>query len=148
MADIRGTKSSPTLRFYLRMLMLVMANNFLQLFFGWGRWAWSRTCDRALVRARADLRNLSVFVNRVALRVLLAVGWCSPTSDARYASYSRVPRGGRHDRGHPGRALVAASAICIGSSSGMGRAAVPLHVWCPTRWKGHADLGPDPRATM
>ena len=30
--------------FTFAMLMLVMANNFLQLFFGWKPWAWCRTC--------------------------------------------------------------------------------------------------------
>ena len=30
--------------FTFSMLMLVMANNFLQLFFGWKRWVWCRTC--------------------------------------------------------------------------------------------------------
>ena len=30
--------------FTFSMLMLVMANNFLQLFFGWKPWAWSLTC--------------------------------------------------------------------------------------------------------
>jgi len=30
--------------FTFSMLMLVMSNNFMQLFFGWKPWAWCRTC--------------------------------------------------------------------------------------------------------
>jgi len=33
--------------FTFSMLMLVMADNFLQLFFGWEAWAWSRTSSSA-----------------------------------------------------------------------------------------------------
>jgi len=53
--------------FTFSMLMLVMSNNFMQLFFGWERWAWSPTCDRVLVYAPERVfANFKAFVvNRV-----------------------------------------------------------------------------------
>ncbi len=46
MADDPGYKRffSYIALFTFSMLMLVMANNFLQLFFGWERWVWFRIC--------------------------------------------------------------------------------------------------------
>jgi len=63
--------------FTFSMMMLVMANNFLQLFFGWEAVAWCVPADRLLVHASHGIyANLKAFlVNRVGdFGFLLGVG--------------------------------------------------------------------------
>ena len=131
--------------FTFAMLMLVMANNFLQLFFGWeavglvsylliGFW---------YTRPTAIYANLKAFlVNRVGdfgflLAVALVLAYFG-TLD--YASvFSRAPAAAQTAIDViPGAPWLLLSAICIGLFIGaMGKSAqFPLHVWLPDSMEG------------
>jgi NADH-quinone oxidoreductase subunit L len=131
--------------FTFSMLMLVMANNFLQLFFGWeavglvsylliGFW---------YTRPTAIYANLKAFlVNRVGdfgflLAVALVLAYFG-TLD--YASvFSRAPAAAQETiEVIPGAPWMLLSAICIGLFIGaMGKSAqFPLHVWLPDSMEG------------
>jgi NADH-quinone oxidoreductase subunit L len=131
--------------FTFSMLMLVMANNFLQLFFGWeavglvsylliGFW---------YTRPTAIYANLKAFlVNRVGdfgflLAVALVLAYFG-TLD--YASvFARAPAAASATiEVVPGAPWLLLSAICIGLFVGaMGKSAqFPLHVWLPDSMEG------------
>jgi NADH-quinone oxidoreductase subunit L len=131
--------------FTFAMLMLVMANNFLQLFFGWeavglvsylliGFW---------YTRPTAIYANLKAFlVNRVGdfgflLAVALVLAYFG-TLD--YASvFSRAPAAAQTTiEVIPGAPWLLLSVICIGLFIGaMGKSAqFPLHVWLPDSMEG------------
>ncbi|HKW36681.1 MAG TPA: NADH-quinone oxidoreductase subunit L [Burkholderiales bacterium] len=131
--------------FTFSMLMLVMANNFLQLFFGWeavglvsylliGFW---------YTRPSAIYANLKAFlVNRVGdFGFLLAVALVlSYFGTLDYASvFSRAPSmAGTTIELVPRAPGLLLSAICIGLFVGaMGKSAqFPLHVWLPDSMEG------------
>src|SRR5881392_109353 len=131
--------------FTFSMLMLVMANNFLQLFFGWeavglvsylliGFW---------YTRPSAIYANLKAFlVNRVGdFGFLLAVALVLATfGTLDYAAvFSRAPAmAGATIEVIPGAPWLLVSAICIGLFIGaMGKSAqFPLHVWLPDSMEG------------
>jgi NADH-quinone oxidoreductase subunit L len=131
--------------FTFSMLMLVMANNFLQLFFGWeavglvsylliGFW---------YTRPTAIYANLKAFlVNRVGdFGFLLAVALVlAHFGTLDYASvFSRAPAAARTTiELIPGLHWLLLSAICIGLFIGaMGKSAqFPLHVWLPDSMEG------------
>src|SRR6266403_1984724 len=131
--------------FTFSMLMLVMSNNFLQLFFGWeavglvsylliGFW---------YTRPSAIYANLKAFlVNRVGdfgflLAVALVLAYFG-TLD--YASvFARAPAAASATiEVIPGAPWLLLSAICIGLFVGaMGKSAqFPLHVWLPDSMEG------------
>ena len=128
--------------FTFSMLMLVMSNNFLQLFFGWeavglvsylliGFW---------YTRPTAIFANLKAFlVNRVGdfgflLGIGLIVAYC------RHARLRRgVRQGGKLAKlGFPGIDWMLITVICICLFIGaMGKSAqFPLHVWLPDSMEG------------
>src|SRR5882672_9353402 len=131
--------------FTFSMLMLVMANNFLQLFFGWeavglvsylliGFW---------YTRPSAIYASLKAFlVNRVGdfgfLHAIALVLAYFGTLD--YAAvFSRAPSmAGATIEVIPGAPWLLLSAICIGLFIGaMGKSAqFPLHVWLPDSMEG------------
>ncbi len=131
--------------FTFSMLMLVMANNFLQLFFGWeavglvsylliGFW---------YTRPSAIYANLKAFlVNRVGdfgflLGVALVLAYFGTLDYA--AVFSRAPAmAGATIAVVPGAPWLLVSAICIGLFVGaMGKSAqFPLHVWLPDSMEG------------
>jgi len=131
--------------FTFSMLMLVMANNFLQLFFGWeavglvsylliGFW---------YTRPTAIYANLKAFlVNRVGdFGFLLAVALVlAHFGTLDYASvFSRAPAMARTTvELIPGAHWLLLSVICIGLFVGaMGKSAqFPLHVWLPDSMEG------------
>ncbi len=131
--------------FTFSMLMLVMSNNFLQLFFGWeavglvsylliGFW---------FTRPTAIYANLKAFlVNRVGdFGFLLGIGLIFAyfgTLD--YAAvFSNAPRIGLTEiEIIPGVGCMLVTAICVGLFVGaMGKSAqFPLHVWLPDSMEG------------
>ena len=131
--------------FTFSMLMLVMANNFLQLFFGWeavglvsylliGFW---------YTRPSAIYANLKAFlVNRVGdfgflLAVALVLAHFGTLDYA--AVFSRAPLvAGATIEVIPGVPWLLLSVICIGLFVGaMGKSAqFPLHVWLPDSMEG------------
>jgi NADH-quinone oxidoreductase subunit L len=131
--------------FTFSMLMLVMANNFLQLFFGWeavglvsylliGFW---------YTRPSAIYANLKAFlVNRVGdfgflLGVALVLAYFGTLDYA--AVFSQAPlMAQRTIEVIPGAPWLLVSAICIGLFVGaMGKSAqFPLHVWLPDSMEG------------
>ncbi len=131
--------------FTFSMLMLVMANNFLQLFFGWeavglvsylliGFW---------YTRPSAIYANLKAFlVNRVGdfgflLAIALVLAYFGTLDYA--AVFSRAPAmAGVTIEPIPGSPWLLLSAICIGLFVGaMGKSAqFPLHVWLPDSMEG------------
>ncbi len=131
--------------FTFSMLMLVMANNFLQLFFGWeavglvsylliGFW---------YTRPSAIYANLKAFlVNRVGdfgflLAIALVLAYFGTLDYA--AVFSRAPAmAGTAFEVIPGAPWLLLSAICIGLFIGaMGKSAqFPLHVWLPDSMEG------------
>jgi NADH-quinone oxidoreductase subunit L len=131
--------------FTFAMLMLVMANNFLQLFFGWeavglvsylliGFW---------YTRPSAIYANLKAFlVNRVGdFGFLLGVGLVLASfGTLDYAEvFSRAPSlAGAMIEAVPGWPWLLVTAICIGLFVGaMGKSAqFPLHVWLPDSMEG------------
>jgi NADH-quinone oxidoreductase subunit L len=131
--------------FTFSMLMLVMANNFLQLFFGWeavglvsylliGFW---------YTRPSAIYANLKAFlVNRVGdFGFLLAVALVlAHFGTLDYASvFAQAPAAASIEiEAIPGAPWLLLSAICIGLFVGaMGKSAqFPLHVWLPDSMEG------------
>ena len=131
--------------FTFSMLMLVMSNNFLQLFFGWeavglvsylliGFW---------YTRPTAIFANLKAFiVNRVGDFgfVLGIAGVVFLTGTLHYADvFARAPEIAGHSfEILPGVAWPAITVICICLFVGaMGKSAqVPLHVWLPDSMEG------------
>jgi len=131
--------------FTFSMLMLVMANNFLQLFFGWeavglvsylliGFW---------YTRPSAIYANLKAFlVNRVGdfgflLAVALVLAHFGTLDYA--AVFSRAPAAAAETiEVIPGAPWLLLSTICIGLFIGaMGKSAqFPLHVWLPDSMEG------------
>ena len=131
--------------FTFSMLMLVMANNFLQLFFGWeavgvvsylliGFW---------YTRPSAIYANLKAFlVNRVGdfgflLAIALVLAYFGTLDYA--AVFSRAPSmAGSTIEVVPGMPWLLLTAICIGLFVGaMGKSAqFPLHVWLPDSMEG------------
>jgi len=131
--------------FTFSMLMLVMANNFLQLFFGWeavgvvsylliGFW---------YTRPSAIYANLKAFlVNRVGdfgflIGVALVLVYFGTLDYA--AVFSQAPlMAQRTIEVIPGMPWLLVSAICIGLFVGaMGKSAqFPLHVWLPDSMEG------------
>jgi len=131
--------------FTFSMLMLVIANNFLQLFFGWeamglmsylliGFW---------YTRPSAIYANLKAFlVNRVGdfgflLAIALVLAYFGTLDYA--AVFSRAPSmAGATIEAIPGAPWLLLSAICIGLFVGaMGKSAqFPLHVWLPDSMEG------------
>jgi len=131
--------------FTFSMLMLVMANNFLQLFFGWeavglvsylliGFW---------YTRPSAIYANLKAFiVNRVGdfgflLAIALVLAHFGTLDYA--AVFSRAPAvAGVAIEIFPGAPWLLVSVICIGLFVGaMGKSAqFPLHVWLPDSMEG------------
>ena len=134
-----------TALFTFSMLMLVMANNFLQLFFGWeavglvsylliGFW---------YTRPSAIYANLKAFlVNRVGdfgflIGVALVLTYFGTLDYA--AVFSRAPAMAQATiEVIPGAPWLLVSAICIGLFVGaMGKSAqFPLHVWLPDSMEG------------
>src|SRR6266487_4411029 len=134
-----------TALFTFSMLMLVMANNFLQLFFGWeavglvsylliGFW---------YTRPSAIYANLKAFlVNRVGdfgflIGVALVLTYFGTLDYA--AVFSRAPAMAQAAiEVIPGAPWLLVSAICIGLFIGaMGKSAqFPLHVWLPDSMEG------------
>jgi NADH-quinone oxidoreductase subunit L len=132
--------------FTFAMLMLVMSNNFLQLFFGWeavgvvsylliGFW---------YTRPSAIFANLKAFlVNRVGdfgfLLGIAGVLYYTGSLDYRVA-FSQAPQIATHTLHVAGTAAgwPAMTAICICLFVGaMGKSAqVPLHVWLPDSMEG------------
>jgi NADH-quinone oxidoreductase subunit L len=131
--------------FTFSMLMLVMANNFMQLFFGWeavglvsylliGFW---------LTRPTAIYANLKAFlVNRVGdFGFLLGIGmvlWCFGSLDYTTA-FAQAPRYAHSTIDIiPGVHWSTMTVICILLFIGaMGKSAqVPLHVWLPDSMEG------------
>ncbi len=132
--------------FTFSMLMLVMSNNFLQLFFGWeavglvsylliGFW---------FKRPSAVFANLKAFlVNRVGdfgfLLGIAAVMWYFGSLDyATVFANAESSIVGRTLEIIPGQAWSVATVICICLFIGaMGKSAqVPLHVWLPDSMEG------------
>ncbi len=128
--------------FTFSMLMLVMSNNFVQLFFGWeavglvsylliGFWA---------VRPSAVYANLKAFlVNRVGdFGFLLGIGLIAAYAGSLdYATvFSQAPTLATQTEKVTGWPLI--TAICIGLFIGaMGKSAqFPLHVWLPDSMEG------------
>ena len=141
--------------FTFAMLMLVMSNNFLQLFFGWeavgvvsylliGFW---------YTRPTAIFANMKAFlVNRVGdFGFLLGIaGIVYFTGSLQYAdAFAAVDTHRRraHSRSSTGTPWNALTVICICLFIGaMGKSAqMPLHVWLPDSMEGPTpDLGADP----
>ena len=131
--------------FTFSMLMLVMANNFLQLFFGWeavglvsylliGFW---------YTRPTATYANLKAFlVNRVGdfgflIGIALVLAYFGTLDYA--AVFSRAPAmTGSTIEIFPGAPWLLLTVICIGLFVGaMGKSAqFPLHVWLPDSMEG------------
>src|SRR5258706_4185676 len=127
------------------MLMLVMANNFLQLFFGWeavgvvsylliGFW---------YTRPSAIFANLKAFlVNRVGdfgfLLGIAGVLYCTGSLDYR-AAFRQAPQiapEALHVAGTAGWPALTAICICLFIGA-MGKSAqFPLHVWLPDSMEG------------
>ena len=131
--------------FTFAMLMLVMSNNFLQLFFGWeavgvvsylliGFW---------YKRPTAIFANMKAFlVNRVGdfgfLLGIAAIVWATGSLDYAEAFASADDMAGRTMEIFPGAAWSVLTVACIGLFIGaMGKSAqVPLHVWLPDSMEG------------
>lgn len=133
--------------FTFSMLMLVMSNNFLQLFFGWeavglvsylliGFW---------FKRPTAIFANLKAFlVNRVGdfgflLGIAGVLFWFGSLDYATvFANAPSTIGGGQTFEFWPGHAWSVATVICVLLFIGaMGKSAqVPLHVWLPDSMEG------------
>jgi NADH-quinone oxidoreductase subunit L len=131
--------------FTFAMLMLVMSNNFLQLFFGWeavglvsylliGFW---------YKRPTAIFANYKAFlVNRIGdfafiVAIAIIVAWMGSLDYAEV--FHRIPRAIGHDLYlTPGEPSGVLTVICVGLFLGaMGKSAqVPLHVWLPDSMEG------------
>src|SRR5438034_6221865 len=131
--------------FTFSMLMLVMANNFLQLFFGWEAvgLVWFLLIGFWYTRPSAIYASLKAFlVNRVGdfgflLAIALVLAYFGTLDYA--AVFSRAPAmAGTTIEVVPGAPWLLLSAICIGLFiCAMGKSAqFPLHVWLPGSSEG------------
>ena len=128
--------------FTFSMLMLVMANNFMQLFFGWeavglvsylliGFW---------YDRPTAIYANIKAFVvNRVGdFGFLLGIGLIAAYAGSlNYAEvFAKAGELAALDMGDTGWSLITAICICLFVGA-MGKSAqIPLHVWLPDSMEG------------
>jgi NADH-quinone oxidoreductase subunit L len=127
------------------MLMLVMSNNFLQLFFGWEAVGlvsylligfWYRRPTAIFANYKAFLVNrIGDFAFIVAIAIIVAY-----MGSLDYAEvFERIPRAIGHDLFlTPGEPSKVITVICVGLFIGaMGKSAqVPLHVWLPDSMEG------------
>ena len=128
--------------FTFSMLMLVMSNNFLQLFFGWeavglvsylliGFW---------FNRPTAIFANMKAFlVNRVGdFGFILGIGLIAAYAGSLNYGEVFAKSGELAKLGFPGTDWMLITVICIGLFIGaMGKSAqVPLHVWLPDSMEG------------
>ena len=131
--------------FTFAMLMLVMSNNFLQLFFGWegvglvsylliGFWYKRPTAIFANYKAFI-VNRIGDFAFIVAIAIVVAY-----MGSLDYAEvFERIPRAIGHDLYlTPGEPSKVITVICVGLFIGaMGKSAqVPLHVWLPDSMEG------------
>jgi NADH-quinone oxidoreductase subunit L len=131
--------------FTFAMLMLVMSNNFLQLFFGWEAVGlvsylligfWYRRPSAIFANYKAFIVNrIGDFAFIVAIAIIVAY-----MGSLDYAEvFQRIPRAIGHDLfltpGEPSRVITV---LCVGLFLGaMGKSAqVPLHVWLPDSMEG------------
>ena len=131
--------------FTFSMLMLVMSNNFLQLFFGWEAVGlvsylligfWYKRPTAIFANYKAFLVNrIGDFAFIVAIAIIVAY-----MGSLDYAEvFQRIPRAIGHDLFlTPGEPSKVITVICVGLFLGaMGKSAqVPLHVWLPDSMEG------------
>ncbi len=131
--------------FTFSMLMLVMSNNFLQLFFGWEAVGlvsylligfWFRRPTAIFANYKAFLVNrIGDFAFIVAIAIIVAY-----MGSLDYVQvFERIPRAIGHDLFlTPGEPSKVITVICVGLFIGaMGKSAqVPLHVWLPDSMEG------------
>ena len=131
--------------FTFAMLMLVMSNNFLQLFFGWEAVGlvsylligfWYKRPTAIFANYKAFLVNrIGDFAFIVAIAIIVAY-----MGSLDYAEvFARIPRAIGHDLFlTPGEPSKVITVICVGLFIGaMGKSAqVPLHVWLPDSMEG------------
>jgi NADH-quinone oxidoreductase subunit L len=131
--------------FTFAMLMLVMSNNFLQLFFGWEGVGlvsylligfWYRRPTAIFANYKAFIVNrIGDFAFIVAIAIIVAY-----MGSLDYAEvFARIPRAIGHDLFlTPGEPSKVITVICVGLFIGaMGKSAqVPLHVWLPDSMEG------------
>ena len=131
--------------FTFSMLMLVMSNNFLQLFFGWEAVGlvsylligfWYRRPTAIFANYKAFIVNrIGDFAFIVAIAIIVAY-----MGSLDYAEvFQRVPRAIGHDLFlTPGEPSKVITVICVGLFLGaMGKSAqFPLHVWLPDSMEG------------
>jgi len=131
--------------FTFSMLMLVMSNNFLQLFFGWEAVG---VCSYLLIgfwykRPTAIFANLKAFVvNRIGdfgfiVGIAIIVAYMGSLDYAEV--FARIPNAVGHDLYlTPGEPSKVFTVICVALFLGaMGKSAqVPLHVWLPDSMEG------------
>ena len=131
--------------FTFAMLMLVMSNNFLQLFFGWEAVGlvsylligfWYKRPTAIFANYKAFLVNrIGDFAFIVAIAIIVAY-----MGSLDYAEvFERIPRAIGHDLFlTPGEPSKVITVICVGLFIGaMGKSAqVPLHVWLPDSMEG------------
>jgi NADH-quinone oxidoreductase subunit L len=131
--------------FTFAMLMLVMSNNFLQLFFGWEGVGlvsylligfWYKRPTAIFANYKAFLVNrIGDFAFIVAIAIIVAY-----MGSLDYAEvFQRIPRAIGHDLFlTPGEPSKVITVICVGLFLGaMGKSAqVPLHVWLPDSMEG------------
>jgi NADH-quinone oxidoreductase subunit L len=131
--------------FTFSMLMLVMSNNFLQLFFGWEAVGlvsylligfWYKRPTAVFANYKAFIVNrIGDFAFIVAIAIIVAY-----MGSLDYAEvFERIPRAIGHDLFlTPGEPSKVITVICVGLFIGaMGKSAqVPLHVWLPDSMEG------------
>jgi NADH-quinone oxidoreductase subunit L len=131
--------------FTFAMLMLVMSNNFLQLFFGWEAVGlvsylligfWYKRPTAVFANYKAFIVNrIGDFAFIVAIAIIVAY-----MGSLDYAEvFERIPRAIGHDLFlTPGEPSKVITVICVGLFIGaMGKSAqVPLHVWLPDSMEG------------
>jgi len=131
--------------FTFAMLMLVMANNFLQLYFGWEGVGlvsylligfWYRRPTAVFAGYKAFIVNrIGDFAFIVAIAIIVAY-----MGSLDYAEvFQRIPRAIGHDLFlTPGEPSKVITVICVGLFLGaMAKSAqVPLHVWLPDSMEG------------
>ncbi len=131
--------------FTFSMLMLVMSNNFLQLFFGWEAVGlvsylligfWFRRPTAIFANYKAFIVNrIGDFAFIVAIAIIVAYMGSLDYVEV----FQRIPRAIGHDLYlTPGEPSKVITVICVGLFIGaMGKSAqVPLHVWLPDSMEG------------
>jgi NADH-quinone oxidoreductase subunit L len=131
--------------FTFSMLMLVMSNNFLQLFFGWEAVGlvsylligfWFRRPTAVFANYKAFIVNrIGDFAFIVAIAIIVAYMGSLDYVEV----FQRIPRAIGHDLFlTPGEPSKVITVICVGLFIGaMGKSAqVPLHVWLPDSMEG------------